>query len=56
MTRLVDVVDERRSLEGVSTPVRIGGLTVAPGRLSDGEYRGMVDALVTLKARSASCD
>lgn len=43
MTRLVDVVDERRSLEGVSTPVRIGGLTVAPGRLSDGEYRGIVE-------------
>ena len=51
VARLLDVVDETRTLEGFDRPLRIAGLRVSPGRLSDGEYRGIVEALVGLKER-----
>jgi hypothetical protein len=51
VARLMDVTDETRTLEGIDRPLRIGGLSVSPGRLSDGEYRGVVEALVELKGK-----
>lgn len=51
VARLLDVVDETRTLEGFDRPLRIAGLSVSPGRLSDGEYRGVVAALIGLKGK-----
>ena len=49
VARLLDVVDETRTLEGFDRPLQIAGVSVSPGRLSDGEYRGVVEALVALR-------
>jgi hypothetical protein len=45
-TRLVDVVGEDLVLAGIDSPLRIGGLSVSPGRLSDVEYGALLEVLV----------
>ena len=49
--RLVAIVDEERTVAGIRRPVRIGGVLVAPGPLSDDAYHGAVRALADLRGK-----